>query len=87
MNTFLLVLALSVVLLAVGMLGMAFNIVFLKKRFPVTSVGHNKNMRKLGITCEKCDELKRCKPSIQKKKEEKEQRMAYWDQLMEASKL
>ncbi len=38
---------------------MAFNILFRKNgKFPKYQVGHNKEMRKLGITCVKHDELK-----------------------------
>ncbi len=42
---------LATVILGIGIAGMAFNIVFRKKRFPETHVGHNKDMRKMGITC------------------------------------
>ncbi len=45
------ILLLTVVILGIGILGMAFNIIFRKKKFPETHVGHNKDMRKLGITC------------------------------------
>jgi hypothetical protein len=44
---------LTLALLGLAFLGMAFNIVFRKKRFPETHVGHNKDMRKLGIVCAK----------------------------------
>lgn len=44
---------LSIVLLGIGFLGMAFNIVFRKKKFPDTHVGHNKEMKKRGIVCAK----------------------------------
>jgi len=41
------------------MVGMAFNILFRKNgKFPRYQVGHNKEMRKLGITCVKHDEIK-----------------------------
>jgi hypothetical protein len=41
------------------MTGMAFNIIFrIRGRFPSYRVGHNKNMKKLGITCVKHEELK-----------------------------
>ena len=48
-------------MLTIAFAGLATQILLKKNgRFPVTSIGHNKNMRKLGITCEKCDEEKRC---------------------------
>lgn len=45
------IILLSLFILGIGILGMAFNIVFRKKRFPDTHVGHNKEMRKRGIVC------------------------------------
>ncbi|MBI9065898.1 MAG: hypothetical protein JEZ09_01320 [Salinivirgaceae bacterium] len=45
------VVLLAVVILGIGILGMAFNIVFRKKKFPETHVGQNKEMRKKGIVC------------------------------------
>ena len=42
---------LSIGLLAIAFIGMGFNIFFRKKRFPETHIGHNKDMRKLGIVC------------------------------------
>ena len=47
------VILLAVVILGIGILGMAFNMVFRKKRFPETHVGHNKEMSKRGIVCAK----------------------------------
>jgi len=47
------VLLLAIALIGLGFLGMAFNIVFRKKRFPETHVGHNKEMRKIGVVCAK----------------------------------
>ncbi len=42
-----------------SMIGLAFNILFRKnKKFPAYQVGHNKDMKKLGITCVKHDEYK-----------------------------
>lgn len=87
MNLFLIVLGLSVVLLALGLLGMAFNIVFLKKRFPETSVGHNKNLRKLGIKCEKCEEMKRCRPKNNKQQESKNAQLPDFGQILDMGKL
>ena len=40
--------------------------IFRKKRFPETSVGHNKKMKELGITCARCDELKNYRDSRNK---------------------
>ena len=49
----------SIVFLAIG-----FNIFFRKnKKFPVTSVGGNKDMRKLGLSCAKHEEIK-CRRDI-----------------------
>lgn len=42
-------LALALVALAFVLLG--FNIIFRKKPFPDTHVGHNKDMKKLNIVC------------------------------------
>ncbi len=48
-----------VVLLTVGFAGMAIKIIFHKShKFPETSAGHNKDMRKLGIKCAKQEEMK-----------------------------
>jgi hypothetical protein len=53
------ILVISVVLLSISMIGLAFNILFRKNgRFPSYEVGRNKEMRKLGITCVKHDEYK-----------------------------
>ena len=72
-------------LLALGVIGMAITIIVKKNgKFPETSVGHNPNMRKLGLSCEKCDELKRCKPMI---KEKEERHSAVLQQLDELLKL
>ncbi len=58
----------SVIVVMVSFLLIGFNIIFLKRKFPETSVGHNKNMRKLGITCVKCEELARIKTQKNKLK-------------------
>jgi hypothetical protein len=53
------VLILSFILLGIAFLGLAFRILFVREgRFPQTSIGKNKQMRELGITCVKHDELK-----------------------------
>ena len=59
------VILLSIVLIAFSFLAMAVQVI-IKGRFPKTAIGHNSDMRKLGITCAKCDELKAC--AISKKK-------------------
>lgn len=46
-----LLLALAVV--GIALLGLCFNLVFRKKPFPETHVGHNKEMKKRGIMCVK----------------------------------
>lgn len=52
------VLIISFVLLGLAFLGLAFRILFVREgRFPQTSIGKNKKMRELGITCVKHDEL------------------------------
>lgn len=46
-------------LLAISFLALGFNIFFRKnKKFPQTSVGGNKEMRKLGLSCAKHEEIK-----------------------------
>ena len=48
--------------LALCMAGLGINILLRKGgKFPETEVGSNKNMRKLGITCAKQDELHKWK--------------------------
>ncbi len=47
------VILLTIVILSIALVGMSFNILFRKKRFPETHVGHNKEMRKRGIVCAK----------------------------------
>jgi len=46
----------ALVLIAAGVFGMCFNILFLKKDFPQSDVGSNENMRKMGIRCVKDQE-------------------------------
>ena len=53
------VILISIILLALAMVFMAVNILLRKNgRFPVYSIGHNKNMQKMGISCVKHDEIK-----------------------------
>ncbi|MBN2610631.1 MAG: hypothetical protein JXB00_03665 [Bacteroidales bacterium] len=47
----------SLVLVSIAFILIGFNIFFLKKKFPETSVGHNKNMKAKGIKCARCEEL------------------------------
>lgn len=53
---------LSVVLVAIALAGMAITILLKPKgQFPDTHVGHNKEMRKRGITCAQDSDMG-CKP-------------------------
>lgn len=48
----------AILLLGICIFGMCFNIIFRKEgKFPETEVGHNKDMKRLGIKCAKVDEL------------------------------
>lgn len=47
------------VLITLAFLGLGFNIFFRKKKFPEHEVGHNKNMKAMGIKCTKCEEVKK----------------------------
>lgn len=50
-------LIITIVMLALAMLGMMLNILIKKKgKFPEFRVGHNRDMRKIGISCVKHDE-------------------------------
>lgn len=47
----------SIAVLAIAIFLMSFNIIFRKDgQFPVTEVGHNKEMRKRGLRCAKGEE-------------------------------
>ena len=51
--------AVAIVLLGICFFGMAIRIIFHRShKFPQTEVGHNAQMRKMGISCPKHDELK-----------------------------
>jgi len=53
---------LSIGLVALAILGLGFSIFFRKNgKFPETGVGHNPEMRKLGLNCARAEELKRFK--------------------------
>jgi len=59
MEKVLLLTGLVAILLAIALLGMGVKILFHKsKKFPETSAGHNKELRKRGITCPRHDEIK-----------------------------
>jgi len=61
---FLKLLLLSFVLLGLAFFGLAFRTLFIRKSgFPEISIGKNKEMQKLGITCAKHDEM-RCHKDI-----------------------
>jgi len=52
------IIIISSILLGMAFLGLAFRILFVRNgRFPQTSIGKNKQMRELGITCVKHDEM------------------------------
>ncbi len=50
-----------VILVASAFLLLGLNIFFLKRKFPETEVGKNKNMNKLGLVCPKCEEKRKCR--------------------------
>lgn len=48
----------AIILIGIGVFGMCFNVIFRKNgEFPETEVGHNKDMKKLGIKCARVSEL------------------------------
>jgi len=51
-----LIIVLAIVVISFIFLG--FNIFFRKRSFPETEIGRNREMRKLGLTCPKCDEIR-----------------------------
>lgn len=56
---FLTVLIASLVIVGIAVLGLGLNIFFRKNgKFPDSEVGTNPNMRKMGLTCAKQDEIK-----------------------------
>jgi len=46
----------SIAIVTVSFMLLGINILFLKKKFPETEVGKNKNMMKIGLSCPKCEE-------------------------------
>ncbi len=59
------ILLLALGLVAISFIAIGFNIFFRKKKFPQTSVGGNKEMRKLGLSCAKHEEIK-CRREMDK---------------------
>ncbi|HAN17301.1 MAG: hypothetical protein A2X13_00460 [Bacteroidetes bacterium GWC2_33_15] len=55
-------------ILAIAFIALGFNIFLRNKKFPQTSVGKNKNMAKLGLSCAKHEEIK-CRREIDKRTE------------------
>ena len=57
---FLTMLLLSIGIVALAFIGLGVSILFKKNgKFPETGVGHNPEMRKLGLNCAKSEEIKR----------------------------
>ncbi|MFO7869729.1 MAG: hypothetical protein R6U95_10575 [Bacteroidales bacterium] len=48
----------ALVFVGLAVVGLGVNIFFRKKKFPETEVGQNKDMRALGLSCAKCNEMK-----------------------------
>ncbi len=58
MKEFYLLLAAATILMGMVFAGLSISIIIKKNgRFPVTSIGRNKEMRKRGITCARHDEM------------------------------
>ncbi len=56
---FLTVVLLSIALVAMAIIGLGVSIIFKKNgKFPDTAVGHNPEMRKLGLSCARTEEIK-----------------------------
>jgi hypothetical protein len=56
-----LTLIISIFLLAICVAGMAISILLKKNgKFPITEIGANPNMRKLGLRCPKEEEMQQC---------------------------
>ena len=61
------VLLLVLGLMSLAILAMGFNVFFRKnKKFPQSSIGGNKDMRKLGLKCAKHEEIK-CRRDIDRR--------------------
>lgn len=62
------VLIVSVVLVGLAFLGLGINIFFRKEgKFPETEVGKNRKMRELGISCVRCDEMRKYNEALKKR--------------------
>ncbi len=60
------ILLLVIGLMAIVFIALGFNIFFRKnKKFPQSSIGKNKDMRKLGLSCAKHEEIK-CRQKLDK---------------------
>ncbi len=53
----------TIILLAIAFIGISIN-VLQSRRFPEFHVGRNKNMRKRGIACAKCEDAGNCSISL-----------------------
>ena len=61
MSTFLLILIVSVVLVALCFVAIGVQVFFGKrKKFPETEISNNAEMRKRNIKCSRCEEFERC---------------------------
>ena len=61
MSTFLLILIVSIVLVALCFVAIGVQVFFGKrKKFPETEISNNAEMRKRNIKCSRCDEFERC---------------------------
>jgi len=57
---FLTILVISVVIVALSIVGLGVSIFFKKNgKFPETGVGHNPEMKNLGLSCARSDEIKK----------------------------
>jgi hypothetical protein len=75
------ILLITIAFLSLSLIGMALNILLRKNgRFPAYRVGHNKNMKKLGISCVKHEEIKCLKKNIE------EGNCAGCDEILQASR-
>ena len=61
MNTFVLILIMSVVLVAICFVAIGVQVFFgKKKKFPETEISNNAEMRKRNIKCSRWEEFERC---------------------------
>ena len=58
MSDFIVLLAIVIISMGLVFAGLSISVIFKKNgRFPVTSIGRNKEMKKRGITCARHDEM------------------------------